>query len=139
MNKKGAVLCNISCTTLNCSLQRHPPMLHLNSDGSLINEPLTIGKIKTLEFFDGFKDSAISSKHQLKLIFEKSVSSYVENNAISTTKDFEDFALACPEFENVVICAYKSIELAFNFIIYLKSQSVRYDKIDLFIKYFSFT
>ena len=37
--KKGVVPCNISCTTLNEAFQRHPPMFHLNADGSLIHEP----------------------------------------------------------------------------------------------------
>ena len=37
MRKNGAVQCNISCTTLNGAFQRHPPMLHLNSDGLLIH------------------------------------------------------------------------------------------------------
>ena len=79
MRKKGAVPCNISCTTLNGTFQRHPPMLHLNSDGALIHEPPTNGKIKALEFFDGFKDNAAGSTHPLKQTFEKSVSAYVEN------------------------------------------------------------
>ena len=79
MRKKGAVSCNISCTALNGTFQRHSRMLYLNSDGSLIHEPHTIGKIKILEFFDGFKDSASSSTHPL-MQTEKSVSSYVENN-----------------------------------------------------------
>ena len=37
----------------------------------------------------------------LKQMFEKSVSAYVEKNQIKTTYAFEDFSLACPEFENV--------------------------------------
>ena len=71
--------------TLDGVFQRHPTKLHLNSDGLLIHEPPYIGKIKAFEFFDGFKKA-------LKQTFEKSVSSYVENNEISTTDDFEDFA-----------------------------------------------
>ena len=94
LRKKGAVPCNISCTTLNGAFQRHPPMLHLNADGSLIHEPPIIGKIKALEFFDSFKDYAVCSTYPPKQIFDKSVSSHVENKEISTTDDFEDFAFS---------------------------------------------
>ena len=58
LRKKGAVPCNISCTTLNGAFQRHTSMLHYDADGSLIHEAPTIGKIMALEFFDGFKDNA---------------------------------------------------------------------------------
>ena len=98
--QKGATLCSISCTTLNGAFQRQPPMLHLNPDGTLIHEAPSNGTLHALDFIDGFKDEATQNVLPLKQMFEKSVSAYVEKNQIETTDAFEDFSLACPEFEN---------------------------------------
>ena len=97
--KMGATLCAISCTTLNGAFQRHPPMFHLNHDGTLIHEPPTHGTKQAMEFFD--QDAASSNVLPLKQMFEKSVNTYIKNNQIETTDSFEEFSLACPDFENV--------------------------------------
>ena len=88
---KGATFCTVSCTTLNGVFQRHPPMHHLNPDGTLTHEAPSHGTMQAMDFFDGFKDEATTNVLPLKQIFEKSVSAYVENNQIETTDAFEDF------------------------------------------------
>ena len=75
-------------------------MLHLNPDGTLIHEAPSNWTLPVLDFIDGFKDEATQNLLPLKQMFEKSVSAYVEKNQIETTYAFEDFSLACPEFEN---------------------------------------
>ena len=66
--KNGAIPCSISCTTLNGEFQRHPPMLHLNQNDTLIHEPPTQGTRQAMQFLNEFKEDATLRRKETPLL-----------------------------------------------------------------------